>query len=54
MIETLWPMKKKKGGDDILTNMLLSVDMAQLHARNHGARVFFTFIRDYFKTLQAF
>lgn len=31
-------MKKKKGGGDILTNMLLSVDVARLHSRNHGAR----------------
>lgn len=25
-MEKLWSMKKKKGGADILTNMLLSVD----------------------------
>lgn len=28
-MEKLWPMKKKKGGGDILTNMLLSLDMAR-------------------------
>ena len=31
-------MKKKKGGGDILTNMLLSFDMARLHTRNRVAR----------------
>lgn len=31
-------MKKKKGGADILTNMLLSVDVARLRTRNQRAR----------------
>lgn len=33
-MEKLWPMKKKKGGADILTNMLLSEDGAPLHSGN--------------------
>lgn len=45
-------MKKKKGGADILTNMLLSVDMAPLHTRNRGARVSHIHRND-FTTLQA-
>lgn len=43
-------MKKKKGGADILTNMLLCPDMAPLHPRNYGAELLTS--RDDFTTPQ--
>lgn len=36
-MQKLWPVKKKKGGIDILTNMLPSEDGARLHTRNRGS-----------------